>query len=273
MHLKHTRARQIDLLLLFCISCQFHLFSHAFWLYYIKHMNKHVVIVPAYNEEALLPAVIAGIRTHLPEADIVVVDDGSTDSTSMIAANAGVCLIRHPCNLGYGAALQTGFRFAALNKYAFVITMDSDGQHDPSSAKNLVAAWQTTGADMIIGSRFLVGRYDPGIMRRIGILLFSRIARLCTGIRITDPTSGFLLLGNNIISYLAKEDNYPVDYPDINIILTLHQHGFSIIEAPVTMLEKPHGKSMHSGLRPIIYMVRMLFSIILILLGAGGPRK
>lgn len=236
-------------------------------------MKSHAVIIPAYNEEVSLPAVIAGIQHHLPEADVVVVDDGSTDKTATVAGSAYVRVIRHPCNLGYGAALQTGFRFAALKEYTFVITMDADGQHDPSSAGNLIAAWQAFHADVVIGSRFLGCNYNPGIMRTAGIRLFSYIARLCTGIAITDPTSGFQLLGKNVFSYLAKEDNYPADYPDINIILALHKQAYSIIEAPVIMVEKSGGKSMHSGLRPVMYVLRMLLSIILIMMGAGGSRK
>jgi hypothetical protein len=102
--------------------------------------------------------------------------------------------------------------------------------------------------------------------RRIGAWLFSLIARLYTGVRITDPTSGFQLLNRKVFSYLSEGNNYPLDYPDVNIIMAMHKMRFTMIESPVTMREKRGGKSMHSGYRPFIYVVRMFLSILIILI-------
>ena len=213
-----------------------------------------------------MAGVLQDVRNSYPAADILVVNDGSTDQTSDIARNAGVMVLDIPYNIGYGGALQTGFRFATEYKYDFVITMDGDAQHDPSSATNLIREMDRSGADVVIGSRFLEGNYRMPLARRIGAWLFSRIARLYTGVQFTDPTSGFQLLSRRVFSYLSEGDNYPLDYPDVNIIMAMHKMKFTVTEAPVTMREKPEGKSMHSGYRPFIYVMRMFLSILMILI-------
>lgn len=96
--------------------------------------------------------------------------------------------------------------------------------------------------------------------------MFSTIARAYTGIRFTDPTSGFQILKRNAFSYLAQRDNYPLDYPDVNIIMALHKKRFKIAEAPVVMRQKVSKKSMHSGLKPLLYVVRMFIAILIVLI-------
>lgn len=171
-----------------------------------------------------------------------------------------------PFNIGYGGAVQTGFRFATEHGYDFVVTIDGDAQHDPSSLKNLISVMESEGADVVIGSRFLTGTYRMGRARKAGVWLFSAIARIYTGMGFTDPTSGFQLLNRKVFSYLAEGDNYPLDYPDVNIIMALHEMRFRIREASVLMREKYGGKSMHAGLRPLVYIARMFFSVLMVLL-------
>jgi len=226
----------------------------------------HLVIMPALNEEATIGEVIDGIRLCIPNADILVINDGSTDRTADIAREKGVVVIDLPFNLGYGAALQTGFRFANKEGYAFVVTIDADGQHVPSSIDSLLAVMKREGADVVIGSRFFGGQYRPGALKKIGIWLFSLVARWYTGINITDPTSGFQLLTGEVCSYLAEGDNYPLDYPDANIIMSLHKKKFKVVEAPVVMVNNPHKKSMHSGLRPLLYITKMVLAIVMVVL-------
>ena len=228
-------------------------------------MKSYLIIIPAYNEEGDIASVIGDVKDSNPGADILVVNDGSTDSTSGIARKTGVMVLDIPFNIGYGGAVQTGFRFAAERRYDFVITVDGDAQHDPYSAQNLIEAMEREQADVVIGSRFIEGTYRMGIMRKIGVRLFSMIARLYTGTNFTDPTSGFQLLNKRVFSHLSKDDNYPLDYPDVNIIMALHKMRVKVVEAPVTMKEKPRGKSMHAGLRPVIYIVRMFLAIIMVL--------
>lgn len=229
-------------------------------------MKDYLIIIPAFNEEKHLPKVLAGIKDANPGADILVVNDGSADRTSEIAKKAGAMTLDIPFNIGYGGAVQTGFRFAKEHGYDFVITIDGDSQHDPSRAKNLIEAMEKEGADVVIGSRFLEGSYRMGIGRRIGVWLFCRIARLYTGINFTDPTSGFQLITNKVFSYLSEGDNYPLDYPDVNIIMALHKMKFKVVEASVVMTANPEGRSMHSGLKPLFYIVRMSLAILMVLL-------
>ena len=100
---------------------------------------KTLVIVPAYNEEARIAGVLHGIRQYIPHADVLIVDDGSTDLTREVALRAGAKVISHPFNLGYGAALQTGYQYALMKNYEGLVQMDGDGQHDPSSIVDLLA--------------------------------------------------------------------------------------------------------------------------------------
>ena len=231
---------------------------------------KYLVILPAFNEVRTISEVITEARRNIPFADFVVINDGSRDGTEVIAERSGATVISHPFNLGYGAALQTGFRYAAQKGYDFIFTMDADGQHIPSSVNNLVDAMREQKADVVIGSRFIEGTYSVGLIKKIGIRLFSCIARIYTGVQVTDPTSGFQMLNRNVFSYLAEGDNYPLDYPDVNIITALHKKKFRIVETPVVMVENKYGKSMHSGLRPVLYVVKMLLAIIMVLVRRVG---
>ncbi len=225
-----------------------------------------LIIIPAFNEEKSIGAVIAKIR-HAPiEADILVVSDGSTDNTAAISSRLGAHVINHAFNLGYGGALQSGFRFALNKNYDMVITMDADGQHDPSYIKNLLEAKVRDGANIVIGTRFIDSDYNAGFFKRAVISMFSTIIRLYTGRTITDPTSGFQLMDKAVLSYLSHGDNFPLDYPDANMIMLLHKKKFRISETPVKMFNRLDGISMHSGIRPLIYMIRMLLAIVMVML-------
>lgn len=199
---------------------------------------KHLIVLPAFNEEECISGVLQDAKKSNPLADILVVNDGSSDSTSEIAKQIGVMVLDMPFNTGYGGAIQTGFRFAVENGYDFVIIMDADGQHDPNYTKNLIESMEREDADVVIGSRFLEGTYKMNIARKTGSWLFSRIAKFYTGVNFTDPTSGFQLLNRKVFSYLSQADNYPLDYPDVNIIMALHKMKFKVVEAPVRMREK-----------------------------------
>jgi glycosyltransferase involved in cell wall biosynthesis len=229
-------------------------------------LKSHLVIIPAFNEEEHIGGVLDEVIKMLPGMDVLVVNDGSADNTSTIAKDKGVVVLDLPFNIGYGGAVQTGFRFAVENAYDFVIIMDGDGQHDPRYAKNLIDTIDSEKADVVIGSRFLEGTYKMGPARRAGAWLFSRIASVYTGTKFTDPTSGFQILNRNVFSYLAGNNNYPLDYPDVNIIMALHKMKFKVVEAPVKMRQKEGGSSMHSGLKPILYVIRMFLAVIMVLM-------
>jgi glycosyltransferase involved in cell wall biosynthesis len=227
-------------------------------------LEHYLIVIPAFNEEEHIADVLEAVKESNPHMDILVVNDGSMDATSDIARQKGAKVLDIPLNIGYGGAIQTGFRFAVEYGYDFVVTLDADGQHDPESVNVLIETLKREKVDVVIGSRFFEGSYRMGILRRIGARLFSVIARLYIGAKISDPTSGFQLLSRKVFSHLSKDDNYPLDYPDVNIIMALHKMNFKIIEAPARMREKLRGKSMHSGLRPVVYVLRMCLAILMV---------
>jgi glycosyltransferase involved in cell wall biosynthesis len=228
--------------------------------------NDILIIIPAYNEEESIGNVIKGICDHFQSADIVVINDGSCDRTGDVAGDAGAFVINLPFNLGYGAALQTGFKYAVRCGYRYAIQMDGDGQHSPSSLVNLVHEIEKRDADVVIGSRYLGSKnFDVTILRKIGIKVFGSITSFITGQRITDPTSGYRAINYKVLK-LYSTDIYPIDYPDADIIIMLHYAGFRIKEIPVEMTPNRTGKSMHSGLKPIYYIFKMILSIFVTLL-------
>ncbi|MFQ5454673.1 MAG: glycosyltransferase family 2 protein [Nitrospirota bacterium] len=225
-----------------------------------------IIIIPAYNEEDNISNVIRDIISIQQDIDILVVDDGSDDNTCKAARSTGAEVIRLPFNMGYGAALQTGFKYAIKNDYDYAVQIDGDGQHDPKFIPSLLNAVETGDTDVAIGSRYLKGGYRSTLPRMIGILIFGTIASLIIRQKVTDPTSGFQALNKESIRFYASE-YYPVDYPDADVIIMLHRAGFRIKELPVVMHEKVYNKkTMHSGIKPLYYIFKMLLSISVTLL-------
>jgi len=235
-------------------------------------INKLAIVIPAYNEAERISATINDIRQH-SNADIIVVSDGSTDETVKKAQAAGARLIVLPFNLGYGAALQTGFKYALNEGYNFAVQMDADGQHDPSAMQLLIEPVFKGDVDITIGSRFLGGGdYKAPFARRVGMFLFSIIVRIVTGKKVTDPTSGFQAMNGRVMEFYAS-DAYPTDYPDADVIIMLHRRGFTFKEVPVIMKSLPGKVSMHSGLKPFYYTFKMFLSIFVTLLRSKGEEK
>ncbi len=226
--------------------------------------SKIIVIIPAYNEEASILKVITDIKLIVPYAKIVVIDDGSTDNSAGTALQAGAVVISHPFNLGYGAALQTGYKYALRKGYDIVVQLDGDGQHDPHNIPDVLQPIQDNSADVVIGSRFL-GKdvYKIPFLRKTGMRIFSFIASVIMKQPVTDSTSGYQALNRNVFTFYSDR-RYPVDFPDADVLIMLKRSGFRIKEVPVTM----HGshKSMHSGLKPLYYIFKMILSILLTVL-------
>ena len=220
-----------------------------------------LVIIPALNEGARIGKVIDGVRRAAGAVDVLVVDDGSEDDTAARARAHGAAVVSHPFNLGYGAALQTGYKHAARAGYSCLAQIDADGQHDPADVQRLLAPIQTGSADVVIGSRFAEARgYRMGAARTIGRTFFQRLLVACGGPRIADPTSGFQALGREAF-LICCDDFYPSDFPDIDVLLLLHRRGLRIVEIPVTMAPSPPGRvAMHAGLRAVYYPYKMLLS-------------
>jgi len=227
-----------------------------------------LVLIPAYNEGKRIVQVIEGIKRYLPGTEVLVIDDGSRDDTRLMARSTGANVISHPFNLGYGAALQTGYQYALIKGYDEIVQIDGDGQHDPSFIPDLLNVIRKGEADIAIGSRFLDSQegtsdlplYQASFVRRLGMKFFGRIASLVIHQKVTDPTSGYQAMNRKVIEWVSS-DKFPYDYPDADVIIMLHRAGFRIKEVPVRMFQSEEKKSMHSGLKPIYYVFKMILSI------------
>lgn len=236
--------------------------------------DKILIVVPAFNEEENIGHVVADVQRVVPFADVLVVDDGSSDGTGAIARQAGARVISLPFNLGYGVALQTGFKYALRRGYEYVVQMDADGQHEVRCVVDLIDEARKGKADVILGSRFLgPSSFRPTFARRLGILIFRAIVSLIAGERISDPTSGFQALNREVLKLYATEA-YPADFPDADVLIMLHFAGLRVKEVPVVMYpESDAGKSMHSGLRPLYYVFKMFLSILVTLMRRGRYKR
>jgi hypothetical protein len=224
-----------------------------------------LVIIPALNEEASIAHVVGKIRQHAPWADVVVVNDGSTDRTAALARECGAVVLNMPYNVGIGAAVQTGFIYADQHDYAVAVQNDGDGQHDPAEIPGLVLALMESGADLVVGSRYIEDRgYITPAARRVGIIILARIVSWITRQRITDPTSGFRASSRRTIRLCARI--YPHDYPEPEAIPFLHRAGLTIREIPVTMNPRYGGISSITPLKSGYYMLKVIMAILIGLL-------
>jgi len=221
-----------------------------------------LIVIPALNEERRVRGVLEGIGRVVPGVPLLVVDDGSRDATAAEARAGGARVVSHPFNLGYGAALQTGYRYALRQGFGRVLQMDADGQHEPESIPALIAGLDG-GADLVLGSRFLTaGSYRPPWTRRMGMRLFGALASLALGRRVSDATTGFQGLSRRALAFYDGPGAFPHDYPDANMIVRVARAGLKIAEVPVRMRDNPTGGSLHVGLRPFVYVAKMIFSIL-----------
>ena len=223
---------------------------------------KMLVIIPAYNEEASVAAVVGRVKSCLPEADILVVNDGSHDRTAERAENSGARVIELSFNLGIGGAMQTGYMYAKRWGYEIAVQVDADGQHDPSYIKTMLEPVMEGRADVVIGSRYVhKTTYRSTFLRRTGMVFFSVLVRLLTGLRVKDTTSGFRVVNRKVIEYFA--DRYPSDYPEVDVLIKLYKRHFWVAEVPVEMAERQGGKSSITLLRSVYYMVKVSLSLII----------
>jgi glycosyltransferase involved in cell wall biosynthesis len=219
-----------------------------------------LVLLPAFNESESLGGVLRGLEYLLDRCEIVVVDDGSRDGTGDLARRLGTTVLTHPFNLGYGAALQTGYKYGLTRGVEFVVQMDADGQHEPADVGSLLEELLQGESDIVIGSRFLEPTaYRMGTVRSLGRKLFSFVGSLA-GLRVSDPTSGFQALGRRAIELYAEEF-FPSDYPDIDVLLVAHRCGLNVREVPVAMKQAERASRLHGGLKSWYYVYRLALSL------------
>ncbi|MEJ2491152.1 MAG: glycosyltransferase family 2 protein [Desulfuromonadales bacterium] len=232
----------------------------------VDKTKQTMILVPAFNEGDRIAEVILSARQSYPDYDVIVVNDGSQDDTAQKAGEAGATVINHLDNMGYGVAIQTGYKYAQRKGYDFLVQIDGDGQHDPAGIADLLRPVIAGETDFALGSRFLSRQsYEPSLARRSGMRLFRHIVSWCIGQRITDSTSGFQAFNRAVIGFFTTSA-FPSDYPDADMLLTLHRAGYSIREVPVRMFASSSGKSMHGGWKPLYYLFKMLLSVFVTLL-------
>ena len=230
-----------------------------------------LLIIPAYNEEKNIGGVLQAMVDYgiMEKMDVLVINDGSKDKTAEIASQYPVEVISQVFNMGYGAALQTGYKYAADYGYEYLLQMDADGQHD---LKNLELLYQKLcdlpqdgqkQPDIVIGSRFLEGSqsFPMSKIRIFAINMFRVVIFAATGYRLTDPTSGLQGLNRKAFIYYAGYSNFDIKYPDLNMVVQMLLLGFHIEEFPAIMHLRTEGVPMHSGIwHAIQYMVVMSLS-------------
>ena len=228
---------------------------------------KVLFVIPAYNEEANIENVIKEIKKDVKYADILIINDCSTDNTKKIIENNNVKCITGIFNLNYAWAVQTGIKYAYQNDYDYVIQFDADGQHIAKEAEKLLNEMKKSNVDIVIGSRFLKDTgYKHPFFKKVATKLFTLIIKIFCKQEITDPTSGFQCLNKKVIEYYSKMGNYP-EYPDANLIIDVLLKGFTIKESSVKMRLREAGESMHGGIiKPIKYMINMIYTITVILI-------
>lgn len=224
--------------------------------------KKILIIIPAYNEANTVGRVIKKTQETLPFVDVLVVNDGSSDSTSAISKQRGAMVLDLPYNLGIGAAMQAGYKFAYRKGYDIAVQCDADGQHHPAQIKKLIGTLINDGVDMVVGSRYLrKKRFRSFVFRRLGVLIFSKVISVIVGQRLTDPTSGFRAVTRGVIKSFSTF--YPDDYPEPETLVLLHRQGFTMKEISVNMSSRKGGNSSINKWRPIYYMVKVLLAIFI----------
>jgi glycosyltransferase involved in cell wall biosynthesis len=219
-----------------------------------------LILVPALNEERTVGDVVAATRTL--GYDVCVVDDGSTDATAPTARAAGAIVLELPLNLGVGGALRCGFRWALAHRYDVVVQLDADGQHDPRDAAALLERMRTTGADMVVGSRFVdgAGTYAVRGARRFAMTVLARRAARVTGTYVIDSTSGFRAIRRPLLDRFAAD--YPVEYlgDTVEALIEAGRAGARIVEHPISASPRAFGSGSAGVLASSWYVARVLLA-------------
>lgn len=222
---------------------------------------KKLIIIPAYNESESIEGTVRDIQKNAPEFDYIIINDCSKDNTKEICERNKFSVLNLPVNLGIGGAVQTGYMYAWKYGYDVAVQVDGDGQHDARFLNQMADYLVAEGLDMVIGSRFIAKEgFQSSTIRRIGITYFTWLIALCTGKKITDPTSGLRMVGRRIIELYAVD--YPKDYPEPESVVAALRKGMKVKELPVIMRERQGGESSISPRKSIYYMIKVTLAIM-----------
>jgi len=222
-----------------------------------------LIIIPALNEEKSLPAVLADLHAQVPEADLLVVDDGSTDGTAEVARQGGALVLRLAYNLGVGGAMRAGYRFAQREGYAAAVQVDADGQHDPAQVRELVALLDAGEADVVIGARFAGrGSYTVRGPRRWAMTVLSGVLSRIAHTRLTDTTSGFRAANRAAIRQFAAD--YPAEYlgDTVEALVIACRAGLVVRQVPVSMRPRQAGEPSHDPWRAAVFLGRAVLAVL-----------
>jgi glycosyltransferase involved in cell wall biosynthesis len=240
----------------------------------VATLSRLAVVVPACDEVANIGDVVREIRRVRPDADVLVVDDGSGDATGERARETGARVLRLPFNCGIGAAVQTGLGAALAGDYEFFARLDGDGQHDPADLGRLVARLDGEACDFALGSRFLREEgFKTTRPRRMGSRWFSLLLRALSGLRVSDPTSGFWAA--NRVAAAVLYASYASDYPEVDSLVHLARRGLRVAEEPVIMRERGAGRSSIDSASAVYFMIKVTVALVMSRISAvpGGRAR
>jgi glycosyltransferase involved in cell wall biosynthesis len=214
-----------------------------------------LVFIPAWNEEGSLPEVLADTRKQLPEADVMVIDDGSTDDTAKVAHEGGALVVSFPENRGLRYGIAEGYRRAADGDYDYCGRLDADGQHPAAELARMLVLVRAGECDVAVGSRFLPesGEYRPTPERVFGTSLLRLLMRLRLGQSISDGTSGLYAVNHRALELLA--DPYVCEAPEVEALVRITDAKLRLLEVPVHMRQREHGESSFRGRRAVELVV------------------
>jgi glycosyltransferase involved in cell wall biosynthesis len=221
-----------------------------------------VVFIPAWNEEQNLPAVLDDLEAELPDVDVLVVDDGSTDGTAAVAREHGAEVLSLGSNRGLPVGIATGYRWALEHGYAFCGRVDADGQHRPEELSRLLELVRAGSCDVAVGSRFVSGegyepyRYRPGGVRRVGTALLRRAMGRVLGRPFADATSGLYAVNAAALPILAAP--FATEAPEVEALIRLADAGLRVEEVPVNMAPRAGGESKLRGRKALKVVVTVV---------------
>lgn len=231
---------------------------------FLPDQPKLLVIMPAWNEGQTVGNTVREVLSQGKGYDVLVVDDGSTDNTALLARDAGAVVLKLPFNLGVGGAMRAGFKYAKANGYQRVVQVDSDGQHDPRDIERVVKGLDS--ADISIGARFAEeGNYKASGPRKWAMRFLAAVISRLAKTKLTDVTSGFR--AGNVKAINQYIDHYPAEYlgDTIDSLVVAVRSGCSVTQIPVTMRIRQGGVPSHNPVKSALYLLRSFFALLLAL--------